>query len=336
MRLRPMLAMFLTCTVGSVLHAQTGYSPPIRVPAPIASRCINSQTDEVTVTLRRVVTQKYTGFFTQENKAGITVLATVNGNSNETPKTPSVNQVGIKEEHKGQVSLALEYPVADLLVLKQGNTVTKNIQLDLFLAKTRGTNTFGDVLDVAGKVLAKLPIPSNPYTGGVNKFLEFANQSIQSQTGPQAAMEFASITLPFTDQDPPANTDINWCLSNGFQATGAIAVFRSSGANGTPLLPVSNLNQQFCFRYTSMYTYELQYVKKTGPDCANIQEGSWQEIPNDYVMLIVSAQKPPSSESKGVDIGDKAAWDHQRLVDRQESNKLCLSMKLPPRECGIR
>jgi hypothetical protein len=333
MHIRMTVALIVAVMAGSPAYSQSGYSPPIRIPTPTSPRCINASTDKVTITLRRLVTQKYGGFFTQDNKAGITVLATLNAGGNDTPKTPSVNQVEVKEEKKGQVSLPLEYPVADLLVLKQGDKVTKNVQLDLFMARTRGTNTFGDVLDVASKVLAKLPIPSNPYTSGAGKFLDFANQSIQSQTGDKGAIVFASLTLPFLDQE---QGDINACMNDGFQTTGAIAVFRSTGAAGVSLLPVTNLSQQYCFRYTSEFTYELQYAGKPQAGCTNLQASAWQEVPNDYVMLIISAQKPPSSQNKSLKPGDKSAWDEQRLVDLQESGKLCDAMALPRRNCGIR
>lgn len=336
MKLKFVLALLLLGLASPAVVAQQGYSSPIRVLAPITPRCINAETDQVTVTLRRILTQKYGGFFTQESRAGITVMATLNGSGNEVAKTPSVNQVDIKAEKKGQVSLALEYPVADLLLLKQGNTLTKNIQLDLFMAKTRGKSSFGNVLDIAAKTLAKLPIPSNPYTTAANQFLKFANQSIEDQTGPQAAMAFASITLAFTNQD---QKDINACLNDGFQATGAIAVFRDTGPKDAQLLPVVNLNQQYCFRYTSQFTYELQYLTRPPSGCTNLPENAWQEVPNDYVMLIVSAQRPPSSQTKGVDIdsfGGKSAWDLQRRLDVQESKKLCELMGLLPKNCGIR
>lgn len=292
--------------------------------------------DEVTITLRRIVTQKYGGFFTQDNKAGVTVLATLNSTTDANPKIPCVNQVDVQKEKNGQVSSALEYPVADLLVLSQGNALTKNIQLDLFMAKTRGKNTFGTILDVAGQVLSKLPIPANPYTTAANKFLQFANQSIQSQTGPQAAMQFASLTLAFDDQD---QNDVNACLRDGFQPTGALAVFRDTGAANTQLLPITNLDQQYCFRYTSQFTYELQSAPKPTSGCSGVPDNAWREIPNDYVMVIVNAQRPPASSNKtlsGMSASEKADWEKLRQADLKESKMLCHSLGLAPSKCGVR
>jgi len=333
MKLHITTALFLAFAPGA--YSQSGgYSAPIRVATPGTGRCINMKTDEVTVTLRRIVTQKYSGFFTKENKAGITVLATLNGTADEVAKTPSVNQVDIQKEKTGQVSLALEYPVADLLVLNQNNHVTKNIQLDLFMAKTVGKSSFGTILDVAGQVLSKLPIPPNPYTTGASKFLQFANQAIQSQTGPQAALQFASLTLAFNDRDE----DVTGCLNDGYQPTGALAVFRDTGAAQATLLPISNLSQQYCFRYTTQYTYELQFASRPASGCLNIPENAWHEVPNDYVMVIINAQKLPPSSNKnfsGMSASEKAVWQQQRQTDIDQSRALCKDMHLPLQNCGV-
>jgi hypothetical protein len=333
MKLYGMVALVLG--FAPVAQSQGGFSPPIRVATPITGRCVNAKTDEVTVTLRRIVTQKYGGFFTQDDKAGVTVMATLNGTGDASAKTPSVNQVDVQKEKNGQVSLALEYAVADLLVLSQGSTVTKNIQLDLFMAKTRGKNTFGTILDVAGQALSKLPIPSNPYTTGASKFLQFANQAIQSQTGAQAALQFASLTLAFNDRD---QSDVNACLNDGFQPTGALAVFRDTGPANTQLLPIADLSQKYCFRYTTQFTYELQYVPRPATGCTNTPENAWHEVPNDYVMVIINAQKPPTTSNKSLSNmppNEKALWEQQRRTDLKESKALCNAMRLPLRNCGV-
>lgn len=335
--------MNIRCTLAVVLslapsaYSQTGgYSAPIRIATPVTGRCINMKTDEVTVTFRRIVTQKDGNFLFKDKTAGITVMATLNATSDETVKTPSVNQVDIQKEKTGQVSLALEYAVADLLLLNQDTKhVTKNIQLDLFLAKTVGTSGFGTVINIASQVLNKLPIPSNPYTTTANKFLQFANQLIQSQTGPKTAMQFASLSLVFNDHDEDAAS----CVRDGFQPTGALAVFRDTGAANTALLPTKDLNQKYCFRYSTQYTYELQFVPQPAGGCANIPENAWHEIPNDYVMVIINAQKPPLSSNKslsGMSADEKEQWNRQRQTDIDQSRALCKSMRLPVRSCGVK
>jgi hypothetical protein len=335
--------MNVRCTLAFLLllapsaYSQTGgYSPPIRIATPITGRCINMKTDEVTVTLRRILTQKNGNFLFHDKTAGITVMSTLNATSDETAKTPSVNQVDIQKEKTGQVSLALEYAIADLLLLNQDpKHVTKNIQLDLFMAKTVATGGFGTVIDIASQVFSKMPIPANPYTTTAGKFLQFANQTIQAQTGPKTAMQFASLTLPFNDRDE----DAAGCVRDGFQPTGAVAVFRDTGAANTPLLPTKDLNAKYCFRYTSQYTYELQFVSQPAGGCANIPENAWHEVPNDYVMCILNAQKAPLTANKtlsGMSADEKQQWNRQRQIDIDQSRALCKSMRLPARSCGVK
>ena len=336
---------------GASARAQGGKI--IRIPTPTNARCINARTDEVTISLRRIITQKTGGFFTQDNKAGITVLSTLNADGTSPAKTPSVNLVDIKTEPKGQVSLPLEYPIASQLALKQGNLITKNMQLDLYLNKTRGANTFGTVLTTAGDILGKLPIPANPYTTVTNQFLQFANQTIQNESKDAGARLFASITLQFNNRDEP---NIQTCLDNDHQPTGAIAVVSETGAHGANPLPVANLNKNYCWRYTTDTNYEIQYVAKPASGiCTSLPAGAaWAELPNDYVMLIVSAAtvlpplpitlKKDGSLATTLDLNDPSTLGalmetedlkRKRLQDLQESVKLCKAMDIPVALCGV-
>lgn len=347
------LSFFIALVVLSGVIARAQGGKIIRIPTPINARCINSKTDEVTISLRRIITQKTGGFFTQDNKAGITVMAILNADGTSPAKTPSVNLVDIRTEPKGQVSLPLEYPIASQLALKQGNLITKNMQLDLYLNKIRGANTFGTVLTTAGDILGRLPIPANPYTTVTNQFLQFANQTIQNESKDSGAKLFASITLQFNNRDEP---NIQNCLDNDHQPTGAIAVVSETGAHGPKPLPVANLNKNYCWRYTTDTNYEVQYVAKpTSGLCASLPASApWAELPNDYVMLIVTAATvlpvvPIALKNDGslptiLDLNDPSTMGalmenedrkKKRLQDLQESIKLCKAMDIPVALCGV-
>jgi hypothetical protein len=327
----PIIFGFIASTMPFILDAAEGFSSPIHVFTPsVHARCINASNDEVTVSLRRVLIQKTGGIFVEDKRAGVAVVATLNAKGADSSKTPSVTQVTIKDEHPGQVSLALEYPIASELALKQGNALTQNLQLSLYLAKTRDKTTFGNIIDVASDALQKLPIPSNPYTQGVDKFLEFANTSIEKEIKDTGADLFASMTMQFADRDE----DVTSCLADGNQATGAMAVIRSTGDKKAKLLPITDLNAKYCFRYSTSETYELQYAAKSNIDCGAISEGQWAEVPNDYVMLLVSAA--PTIKPVSPDLKDRARpGPPERLFELLESKKLCDAMKVPASFCGV-
>lgn len=53
----------------------------VRIPTAVNPKCINSTTDRVTLSVYRVIVQKTSGFFTNDKKAGVAVIATLNANS---------------------------------------------------------------------------------------------------------------------------------------------------------------------------------------------------------------------------------------------------------------
>jgi hypothetical protein len=323
----------LLLTQGS-LRAQGGYSAPVRLVTPIAPRCIDSKTDEVTIDLKRILLQKKSYVFTQDSKAGVAVMASLNASGNSKAAAPSVSTVPIKDEPEGQVSLAIEYPVADQLVLTQDKLVTRNIQLDIFIEKAKENNAFGDVLNLAGQVLQKLPIPDNPYVSMANQFLTFANGAINTEVqNSDNAIQIASISLLFNNT---AETNIDNCVAQNYQTTGAIAVLKSdSGADDQKLLPVENLDQSYCFRYLLAPVAELQYVSQPAAGCKALDaSATWSEVPNDYLMLIISAA-PTAGGALHAEGADSSARPERRHA-LENSRALCREFGSDPKYCGIR
>lgn len=339
----------LTISMSFEAHAQNvnnGFET-VRVPTPIRPRCINSKTDEITVTVYRVTVEKTAGFFTSDNQAGIAVISTLNADGSPVPaKTPSVNVVSITAAHKGQVFLPLEYPIASRLSLSQTGTdgkpiETKNMLLEMYLEKTRGSNTFGTFLTTAGTVLGKMSIPANPYLTAANQFINFANQTIQNETKDAGAKLFATITFQFVGKD---YADLQSCHAAGGEETGAVAVLAATGSSGTNLLTLGNLAQHYCWRYSTENTYEVQYAPKPTAGCSAVTEVQWAEPSNDYVMLLVSAAAvrsltAPVRGSTDVQTGEPVASDFdlasKRVQDLTNSRQLCDSLKLSRTLCGV-
>ena len=317
------LAMF----VGLSTRAFAQGSTIVRIEDPSGSHCINALKEEVTVHVRRVFAQKTGGLFTEDKRAGVSLTTRLTGKTrpttgnpvNEEVKYPSVNLVTIADENRGRVSLPLEYQVASYLQLQQGKTSITDIHIDLTLAKVRGKSTFGEVLDVAGKAFAALPIPASPFTDAANKFLKFTNDAIDESTKGANSEHFGKIDLAFNNE---AESDIKKCASRGKERTGAVALLLGRGQKGVDLIPITNTEKNYCFSYSSINTYELLAgARKPNGTCPD--SNKYSGVANDYVMFLISAQ-PAKSDTLSVSGASS------------ESKNRCRSAKLPLTACGVR
>lgn len=323
------------CLSLSYIATAQGAGELVRIPTPISPRCINGKTDEISITLRKVIIHKTGSFITEDKKAGISVIATLNSNSNQVSKTPSVNLVSVESDERGQVRIPLEYPIASLLALSPdfGKTYTKNMLLELYIDKPRGSTTFGEILDSAGGALGKVPLPPNPYLNAASTVLNWASMAIDSASKDKGGEQVASITLQFNNRD---ETDINKCKDDGYATTGAIALISPNGSDkGGPPLGLNNLEQSYCWRYATNNTYVVEYASKPQGGCVGIADKMFKEIPNDYVMLLVAAAKtiPPTL---GIENTSSSVSAEERQVHLEESAKLCDAMKLRRSYCGIK
>lgn len=324
--MRNLLTAVMVAVCLPLLAAAQG-SVPVRVEDPAGSHCINADTESVTIHVRRVFTQKNKSLFTEDKRAGIVLAAKLTGigeESNFDVKLPSFSMVSIKDEPKGRVSLALEYEVASYLALKKDNVVTTNLQLSLFAVKKRGETTFGQILDLAGQALTKLPIPPNPYTTAGSKFLEFANNAIDESIKEDQSLPFGEVALAFNRGVEP---NLSRCKSAGKERTGAFAVLLSSGIAGADLIPTTNTDQLYCFTYNSDNTYELLAAKKVNGVCPS-NASAFQGVNNDYTMFLMSARSArvgPEFNINGV----------RELREINESIKRCKIYGLPSEACGV-
>jgi hypothetical protein len=322
-----LLMLSLFCLSPAYSQNNTG-DVVVRVDDTSGTHCIDATTERVTLFVRRVFTEKNKGWFTEDQRAGVLVRSQLSGSTTSGQSTqdanvqvPNVDMVSVKDDKPGRVSLALEYPIASGFVLKQGGTLTKNIELYMNLAKTKGKTTFGDVLDLAGKALNQMPIPPNPYTQAGSKILKFANDAVDSSIQKDNDDQIAHIGLQFNEGAEP---DIKKCESAGNERTGAVAVLRSVGIQGAQLISVTNTDRDYCFRYSSGSTYELLAAKRNG-DGSCPGPSAFSGVPNDYVMLLISAQPIPKA-GKSVVTPDAAA---------AEARNRCQLLHLPVSACGL-
>jgi hypothetical protein len=318
--------VFTSCAVG-----QTGAGEVVvRVDDTSGSHCIDADTENVTVFLRRVFTERRSGIFNKDNKAGVLVrtqLSAANSDPSSSGQSavqvPSVDYVSVKDDNKGRVSLALEYSVASGFVLTQGTNVTQSMDIYINLATVKGKTGFGDVLDLAGQALQQIPLPPNPYTQAGSKFLKFANDAVNASVTKDNAEQIAHIALKFNQGAEP---DLKKCESAGNERTGAVAVLRSIGTEGVPLIPVTNTEKLYCFRYSSGSTYELLAARRAG-DGSCPAPSSFEGVPNDYVMMLISAQPVKK-------VGGKAVLPATVKAAQEESQARCRNFTVPAGACG--
>lgn len=301
----------------------------VRVDDPNGSHCIDATTEAVTIHVRRVFTEKNDSLFTEDKRAGVVLTARLIGIGTEANsvdvKIPSVSLISIKDEPKGRVSLALEYQVANYLALNKDKVLTTNMQLSLSATKKRGKNTFGQILDLAGQALTKLPIPPNPYSSAASKFLEFTNNAIDASIANQQSLPFGEISLAFNKGVEP---DLNKCKSAGKERTGAFAVLLSTGLPHTELIPMTNTDQLYCFTYNSANTYEILAANRVNGVCP-ANASAYQGVNNDYTMFLMSA----SAANK---VGPQFNINSIREQDEiNESLQRCRTFGLPSEACGV-
>ena len=303
----------------------------VRVDDSSGSHCIDATSERITVFVRRVFVERRNGLFTQDNKAGVLVRTKLQARSTDanhgdaTIQVPSVDLVSVKDDAFGRVSLALEYAVASDFELRQADNLTTVMDLYLDLAKARGRNGFGDVLDLAGAALQQVTLPGNVFAQIGSKFLKFANEAVDTSIKAGSTEEIAHVSSSFK-RGNEANLDR--CKAQGYERTGVIAALLSTGAAGQPLVPTTNTERDYCFRYSSDNTYELLAARRGG-DGSCPAPPAFSAVMNDYVMLLLSAEPADKAGKSGV---PSPTLDRVR----RESSQRCAELGLDKSACGAR
>jgi hypothetical protein len=322
--------LMLTCGALPQTAAAQG-KVVVRVDDPSGSHCIDAGSERITVFVRRVFVERRNGLFTQDNKAGVLLRTKLQARSTKPDQgdasiqVPSVDLVSVKDDAFGRVSLALEYAVASAFELRQGDNLTTVMDLYIDLAKAKGRNGFGDVLDLAGAALQQVTLPGNVFAQIGSKFLKFANEAVDSSIRGDSTEEIAHVSSSFRRGPEPS---LDRCKAQGYERTGVIAALLSTGAAGQPLVPTTNTERDYCFQYSSASTYELLAARRAA-DGSCPARPAFSAVMNDYVMLLLSAE-PTETAGKGV----VPAPQPERL--QRESARRCAALGLDKSACGAR
>jgi hypothetical protein len=272
---------------------------PVRVPDDpgAASRCINPTTDQIWLTLRRLVTNKNkAGWFSKDADVSIVI----NANLQTTPALstpvsyPLAAQAKFGDALPGQVSIPIEYTIVSGLVLTQNESAKKvtytGMGVDVTLINTKQATAFANVIQalVTATGSGKIPIPSNPYSTAATYLLGFANTAIQNSIkGTDNKDKAVTGALAF-NFDPSGNCSAKTATGGDFESTGTKAFLESDGDRNPPagagVYVDINQTNNFCWSADLEPAFVLKATpKKAGVACTDASYGpNYLPVSNNY------------------------------------------------------
>jgi len=273
---------------------------PVRIPNEPNPQCINSSTDEVWLTLYRVIETKQNGFLSHENQAEIVV--TVNVQTKPQPAKPLTfplsTKVNIRPYSTGQVSIPVEYPLVSGLDLKQTDTPGKSViytgfSVDATLVNLKSAAGLGSALKALSDVMSsgKIPIPDSPYKQAASYLSEFASKAIQNDIDSKNSDDkysTATLTLNFSEH---GNCAGGGPTGQGFETTGTKAIVMSQGTQGEGYVPIDQVNT-YCWAADLTPAFTLKAAKMiAGKPCTDPSyAASLKPITNDYLAFFLQKQ----------------------------------------------
>jgi len=298
---------------------------PIRIPNSPDAKCINSSTDQVWLTLYRIVESKKKGFLTRETEAEIVLNVKVQAKP-QPPQPlsfPLSNTVEIGPYSVGQVSIPVEYTLVSGLNLKQTGTDGKSVLytgfgVDETIVNLRSANGLGSAIQALSDATGnkKLPIPDTPYTQAFGYILDFASKAIQSdiqKTKDKDKYATASLALNFSDSSA---CDGNGPTGQGFEKTGTKAILMADGKPGDAYVPIEEVGS-YCWSADITPSFILKAAKKVpNKDCSDSSYSSlYKQVSNDYVAFFLQKQTIETGHLGPNKIQDDDIADSQRLCD---------------------
>lgn len=317
-------------SVASPCPAQSHGAVPLRIDEGPDSRCINYETDQVWLTLYRVVTTKRSNWLRTSNQTALvmTVQVKTEPQSEKTLAFPLSTKVNTRDYGTGQVSLPVEYTLVSGLPLAQG-TAQKRIFYTGFGVNTTVINLesrggLGVALDALAQVVgeAKLPIPSNPYSQAAGYLIDFANRAVgQSIADHNADDKYttASLALNFAPRGPCGGAT---GADQGFESTGTKAILMADGEQGPGYVPIDRTGD-YCWAADTRPSFVLKAAPKVaGKPCGDpVYAGRSVQVTNNFVAYFL--QKRQIAGHLGA-LPDR---------DKRESLMLCRALGVEEARC---
>lgn len=321
------LLFSMIVSASSVCLGQQQGAVPLRIPIGPGPRCINYNTDQVWLTLYRVVITRRSSWLRSDNQAEIITRVHVKTDpaSDKALTFPLASTVNIRDYGPGQVSIPVEYTLVNGLALVQG-TRDKPIHYTGFgvettLVRLQDLHRLGVALDVLNQVVGsqKLPIPVNPYSQAAGYLLDFADRAVRQSIDNQNADDkytTASLALNF---DPDGTCTASSTSGGAFETTGVKAVLMSDGDQESPgYVPIGKTND-YCWTAETQPSFVLKAVRKVGntPCSDPSYSGRFVQVTNNFVAYFLQKHTLPGH------LGPSKVE-----ADKKESLQLCTALGL--------
>lgn len=315
--------VYASTYMGGAAVAQNNGGVPVRIPTGPTPECINTSTDNVWLTLYRVIETKKNGFFSKENQAELVVTVKVQAKpqASQSLSFPLSTKVNIRPYSAGQVSIPVEYTLVSGLALKQtdgsNHPVTyTGFSVDTTLVNLKSRGGLGSALQALSDITGsnKLPIPDTPYTQAATYLLGFANKAIQNDIDAKNGDDkytTASLALNFSDQGSCSGGGPS---GQGFETTGTKAILMATGVPGDGYVPIDQTNS-YCWTADVTPSFVLKATKvMDGKACSDPSyTAKYKQVTNDYLAFFL--QKQTTGGHLGPSVVQKDLADAKKLCD---------------------
>jgi len=313
--------------LSTLTYAQGGGGTIVRIPDG-SSHCINSSTDEIWLTLRRMIVTRKKGWLTEDKSVSVFLSATLQDQSDKPPKFPLTTQATVAKYTPGQVSVPVEYSLLQGFKLAQKNKDKdvnySGVNVDLTVLNQKGKTKWGNALTSLDQFASKLPVPANPYSKGIQYVLDFANSAVEADIKNQQnddKVKSASLALIFAP-------DGQCVAGRDFEATGTLAIVDQDGITNDPGYVKEGDIPNFCWKADVKPSFVLWAAPKdSGKECSDqAYKPTWKQVANNYVGLFLNAVPVTGHLGAEADKAKEEAITRCRIHGIDDPNQ-CLQVK---------
>ncbi|MBZ9937497.1 hypothetical protein LB518_14425 [Mesorhizobium sp. BR1-1-16] len=271
----------------------------VRVDDESVGRCISAQDDAVTLQLVRAVENKYSGWISSDKSIGLYIETTIEGATGSATKKvtfPRAFLIGVNDYQSGRVSLPVEQKLLSRFRLKNGDNVYSSAEFAIRLVKIQKDGAATIALRILADSTKNLPIPANPFTDGLDFFVDLSNRLvdkyIDGELSDTDSADRAKLALEFSP---------NGDCSGGLATTGALAVIFNNDQPETAddSLGVLSISKEsdYCFRYRSQPARRIELALSVKGVCPT-DNASFHTLQNAYYLFVLNAAKAQADSAK--------------------------------------